>query len=183
MKCKSTFFIILYIFSLKITAQETKTSSVVFDKVNIGFGAGMEYGGLIGANLGWYVHKNISIFGAYGILFPGGGYNVGSKIRWRKETQSSKISPYAICMYGTNSYIKIESGTKSSTAYSGLSLGGGVDFGPKNKGYFSLSIIYPFRPEKFDEDLYLLKIRGYKQTNDIYPVSFSVGYKFVIGKY
>jgi hypothetical protein len=184
-KIKKLFILIslvLNIFNLK--AQDTIPNSD-FDKFSFSYGIGMEHGGLLGINLLWYPQKNIGVFGGGGFNFPGFGYNLGLKARYRKENQKSNFSPYLMAMYGVNAGITIENYEKYNKKFIGTTFGAGIDFGPRigKNGYFTAGILFPIRKDEVEEYVEFLKTRGFRFKNDFTPITFSFGLKFILSRH
>lgn len=156
----------------KVYSQK-ETTPKDFDQFSYGFGAGLDYGGLLGTNVSWYFVPNVGIFGAGGYSFPGAGYNFGLKARLRSKNQKSNISPYIIGMYGTNAFVIYKNKySEEFQSFNGTSFGIGVDFGPKTgrNAFLNFSIIYPIRDSKL-------------KYYDFYPVTLGLGVKFVLSKH
>lgn len=156
----------------KVYAQQEPTPKE-FDQFSYGLGAGLDYGGLLGVNVSWYIVPNVGIFVAGGYSFPGVGYNYGLKARLRSVNQKSNLSPYIIGMYGTNAFVIYKDKySEEFKSFNGTSFGIGVDFGPKNgkNTFFNFSIIYPIRDAQ---------LKAY----DFYPATLGLGIKFVLSKH
>ena len=180
-------------FSVLVKAQDIQTmdplvpippqDSIKLDKFAAGIGVGYEFGG-IGANLIYYPQRNIGIFGGAGYTLVGFGYNAGVKIRYAETDKALMVDPFIMAMYGYNNTLRYDRNTKFNQTYYNVTLGGGVDFRPgKSKlGYFSLTIYVPFRnpdAKNYNEN-YVQWFYPTNLSNKQYPLSASIGYRFLI---
>ncbi len=166
-------------------------ADIMPDVFALGLGFGLDYGGL-GINFTAYPHKYIGVFAGGGIAFAGIGYNVGAKIRFVKVSKKKvQLIPFAIGMYGYNTAIIVLSNPANSTAssagvtdYSRLFYGPSFGFGADvrfRKGYISASLLFPIRGD--DVDNYITDLQNKHHVNfqnDLLPVAFSIGYRFVL---
>ena len=157
--------------------KSTDTPDSEFDKVSIGVGVGIDYGGY-GANLLVYPQKNIGFFVGAGYAFAGIGTNVGIKIRHIKTT--SKIRPYLTAMHGYNTAIAVSNSKSYSRLFYGTTIGFGIDTRPRldlNR-HFSFGLLLPIRSTNIDEYLNTLKSQGVTFKKSLYPFAISIGYRF-----
>ncbi len=96
---------------------------------NIGFGAGIDYGGIgVRASVLSFVRVDVIVGLGYNIV--GLGWNVG--LAYRFDDDKKRVVPYANAMYGYNAVIVVEttSGIGSNSlfeeTYYGPSVGGGI---------------------------------------------------------
>ncbi|MCX6292182.1 MAG: hypothetical protein NT126_10515 [Bacteroidetes bacterium] len=152
------------------------------DKASLGIGTGQDYGGL-GVSLLIYPDKNIGIFGGAGYAFAGLGFNVGTKLRIVSENSTAKVSPYALIMYGYNAAIAVTNAAIYDKLFYGVTFGLGMDYKsrPAKKGYWSLALLIPVRGPEVRAYMNDLKNNhGVEFKNDLLPVTFSIGYRFII---
>jgi hypothetical protein len=154
---------------------------VFTEKLNIGFGFGEDYGGF-GANLTVYPQKNIGLFVGGGYAVAGFGYNAGIKLRALPNHGRSIVRPFLEAMYGYNAAVAVANAQEYNKLFYGPSIGAGLDIGRlvKNKGYLSLAILIPIRSP--DVDNYINELQnnyGVSFNNNLLPITFSIGYKFV----
>jgi hypothetical protein len=151
-----------------------------WDKVCIGAGLGMDYGG-IGLHTAVFPVRYVGVFGGFGYALAGAGYNAGVKIRGNFRKDPGRTSPYLVAMYGYTAAIRNE-GAVGDRMFYGYSLGLGVDiFNRSGKGYWSLAFIYPFRSDEvYDYITYMQQYKGMSYPGMIAPVTISIGYKLVI---
>lgn len=136
-------------------------------RVSIGFGFGLDYGG-IGMKLSLFPTKPIGGFIGFGDNTRGFAFNVGAdwKFNYMKRT-----SGFLACMYGYNAVTDIDGGE----TYYGLSgeIGARMRVGKKNN-YLSLGLIIPITQ---DSEVKELK-KKYGDDLDYSPVLFSLGFNF-----
>jgi hypothetical protein len=85
-------------------------------------------------------------------------------------------------MYGYNAAVAVANAQEYNKLFYGPSIGAGLDIGRlvKNKGYLSLAILIPIRSP--DVDNYINELQnnyGVSFNNNLLPITFSIGYKFV----
>ena len=187
---KITPLIFLISFTLQLDAQDSiqqdpNQGSRKIDKVSIGIGAGLDFGGF-GGNVIYYPIKNVGIFGGVGYALAGAGYNVGVKYRYIPDKPTSKIDPFGMIMYGYNAAIAVLNASEYNKLFFGPTLGVGIDFHrkPMNKGYLSFALLIPIRSSAVNEYMDDLENNhGAEFQNRLFPVGISVGYKLIINKY
>ena len=151
------------------------------DIFSLGVGLGLDYGGLLGVNLTAYPQKNIGFFAGGGIALAGFGYNVGAKLRYVTTNQKKvKFIPFFVGMYGYNSAIVVVNAPDYNKLFYGVTLGFGCDIRFK-KGYLSAALLIPIRGD--DVDNYITDLQNKYHVNfqnDLLPMAFSIGYKFIL---
>jgi hypothetical protein len=183
MRCK---FLLLSVFCLSLNhavlAQVSTADERKPDIVNVGPGFGFDYGG-IGANLMVYPQKNIGIFFGGGYALAGFGYNAGIKLRLSPD-KAGVVNPFLTAMYGYNAAVVITDNSQLSKLFYGPTLGFGIDIRskkPTSKGYLSLALMIPIRSSDSQTYIDYLKTQyGETFLNDLSPVGFSIGYKFIL---
>jgi hypothetical protein len=186
---KITPLILLVSITVQLNAQDTiqqdpNLGSRQIDKVSIGIGAGLDYGGC-GGNVIYYPIKNVGLFGGVGYALAGAGYNVGVKYRYIPDKPNSKIDPFGMIMYGYNAAIAVLNASEYNKLFFGPTLGIGIDFHrkPMNKGYWSFALLIPIRSSAVNEYMDDLENNhGAEFQNRLFPVGITVGYKFIIHK-
>jgi hypothetical protein len=152
-----------------------------FDRLSLGLGLGLDYGG-IGWNLLLYPQKNIGIFGGLGIVPTAGvGVNGGAKLRFFSDYQKHKIIPYCVIMYGYNAAIVIKDAEEYNKFFYGPTLGIGIDIKAKQgkKHYWSLALLLPIRGTKVDDYIEDLESNhNVEFNNKLIPIGISIGYRF-----
>jgi hypothetical protein len=128
---------------------------------NLGVGAGLDYGGIIGTRVTVFPHSRFGLFGGLGYNFAGAGYNAGGIIRF----SDSRICPYVIGMYGYNAVIN------STKVYYGATFGMGTEIRSREQNrFFSADVLLPFHSEEFKRDV--------ANSGEILKFGFSLGYHF-----
>jgi hypothetical protein len=152
---------------------------VVFSqgKMNVGLGAGIDYGGF-GGRFTVLPYEKLGMFAGVGYNLDGLGFNAGAQYKFSVD---KRVRPYVIAMYGYNGVIVTEetyNGDDSETYY-GPSFGFGIELkGRRNENNFwNFELLLPIRPSEFQDDIDALKAAGYTVT-DPWPVAFSIGYHF-----
>jgi len=184
---KITLWIFLISFTVQLDAQDTIQQNPnqvnrQIDKVSIGIGAGLDFGGF-GGNIIYYPIKNVGFFGGVGYALAGVGYNVGIKYRYIPDKPTSKIDPYGMIMYGYHAAIAVLNASEYNKLFFGPTLGLGIDFRrkPTNKGYWSFALLIPIRSSAVNDYIDDLENNhGAEFQNRLFPVGISVGYKFII---
>ena len=155
-----------------------------YDNATLGFGLGLDFGGLVGMKVTYYPIKNIGIFGGLGYALIDPGYNIGLKFRILSSKRKKQLSPYLIAMYGYNAIIKVSNASQFDKIFYGATTGLGMDFQTsRNKSYWSLAVLIPFRSpdvQNYIDDL--KKNHGVVFKNDLFPLAFSVGYNFILSR-
>jgi hypothetical protein len=159
--------------------QEDHSSGRSPDVFTMGFGFGLDYGGF-GLNATVYPQENIGLFVGGGFALAGFGYNAGLKLRLLPKKRSSTVSPFLLGMYGYNAAIFITNDTRYNKLFYGPSFGAGVDIGSRNRGYLSLALLVPVRSSDVNDYMDQLRANGVTFNNNLIPIAFSLGYKFVI---
>lgn len=172
----------LVLIPANVKAQDTLQISVSADKFSVGLGGGLDYGGF-GANLLICPAKNIGLFAGAGYAFAGLGFNGGIKLRIVPSAPNKKVSPYFLAMYGYNAAIAVSGASEYNKMFYGATIGAGIDLRarPESRGYWSVALLLPFRsPDVSDYMDELTNSHGVEFKNDLLPVGFSIGYRFII---
>jgi hypothetical protein len=179
---KRTIVVLMILVSaFPFTARSQDISSEIILDESIGFGLGLDYGG-IGAKFMAPVAKNISIMAGVGYNLNDVGFNAGVTYYPLTPSLEKIIRPVVIGMYGYNAVILTDSRSSPLSIYNktyyGPSVGAGVEYHPKSSdgNFFSFEVLFPFRPKKFNDKIDEMDARGVNAT--VYPVYVSVGYHF-----
>ena len=150
-------------------------SGQILDKVNVGVGMGLDYGGF-GSRLTYQATSNIGLYGSLGYNLNQLGYNLGAHF---KLPMSSRLDWVSTAMYGYNAVLMVDGPEgKIKTTYYGPSLGSGVHWKrATNDNYWSLELILPFRNQALSSAMDDLNLAGYS-VGKMLPLSFSLGYHF-----
>lgn len=150
------------------------------DRLSIGFGAGLDYGGLIGINFLAYPQKNIGLFGSAGFAMAGVGYNAGLKFR---ATMKNRVHPFATGMYGYNAVINVANASHLNKIFYGPTIGSGIDLKSKKRDniYWTFALLFPLRSSEVDDYIQVLKTRyGAVFNNELLPFAVSFGFRYVL---
>jgi hypothetical protein len=177
-----TLFLICFLINHFSKAQNNTADLRKPDLINIGPGLGFDYGG-IGINILAYPQKNVGFFFGGGYAFAGFGYNAGFSFRLSPD-RGTVVNPFFMAMYGYNAAVAISGSPEFDKIFYGPTLGAGIDLRSKklySKGYLSLAITVPIRNSDAQNYIDLLKNQyGASFSNDLLPVGFSIGYKFIM---
>lgn len=153
-----------------------------WDITSFGIGLGQDYGG-IGGSVLTYPIKNLGIFGGVGYALAGVGFNAGIKYRFLPADRFRKAIPYILAMYGYNAAIKVLDADEYNKIFYGMTLGVGFDLRsrPDKMSYWSFALHIPLRSSSVDDYMDDLKTNhGIQFKNDLLPIGFSIGYRFII---
>jgi hypothetical protein len=125
------------LFSLSTQAQEAP----IVNQNTIGVGLGIPYG-ILGFNVDVNIAPNVNFTGGIGTAVVGVGYNLGFKYFFADASKS--LRPRVLAVYGTNSILQVTNASSFDKAYTGLSLGGGVQYmwGESQTSGVDFDIIY-----------------------------------------
>lgn len=181
---KTYLFLLLFLFSftVQLNAQEEFSVAVPPDKVSVGLGGGLDYGGL-GASIMFYPVKSIGLFAGGGYAIAGFGVNAGAKFRLISRKPFSKLTPYAVAMYGYNAAVAVSGASELNKMFYGPSFGAGLDFRsrPEKRGYWSFALLIPVRSQEVEDYMDdLEQNHGVEFSMGLWPVGFSIGYRFIL---
>ncbi len=171
------FFAIIALFHSFANAQ-TEEYPPQTEKVNLGIGAGFDYGG-VGINMLFYPQKNIGLFAGGGYALAGVGYNIGLKGRFFLKDDAA-VTPFVMGMYGYHSAVKIKDNSNLSKLFYGPTFGAGIDWrvGELRKNYIAIALTVPLRNgEEKEYKQMLTNNYGAQFENDFLPVGMSIGYR------
>jgi hypothetical protein len=161
-------------------ARAARDSTNTADIFTTGIGFGQDYG-LIGFNITVYPQKNVGLFLGAGFAVAGFGYNAGIKLRALPNHGRSIVRPFLLGMYGYVEAVAVTHDPQYNKIFYGPTVGGGIDIGPTTgKGYLSLAIFVPFRSPDVQNYIDELRASGVTINNNLVPVTFSIGYKFIL---
>lgn len=170
--------ILILILCTNSKAQET--SKEYKPQLHLGFGLGIDYGGLPGASLMYSPIRQVGIYSGVGNAFVGVGYCAGLKVKGAFENNQGLV-PFILGMYGTNAVVRINDVRPLSRIFSGFSLGGGFEIHPgtSRESHFSLTVILPYRKHAVKNYLDFLESNyGMIYTSKLKPVLLSIGYQY-----
>ena len=149
----------------------------IFD---IGFGFGLDYGGLIGAKATFIPIKYLGIFASGGYHLVSFGWQIGVTGYILPKTNVKKIRPYVKIMYGSNRVIIVEGASGYDMNYIGFTPGIGIEirFGAKASHGLNADLNFPIGSSEFNDDFDELKNNPSITTSDPLPIAISFGYHF-----
>jgi hypothetical protein len=148
--------------------------------VDIGFGFGLDYGGIIGAKVAFVPIKHLSIFASGGYHMVAFGWQVGIIGYILPKINLKKIRPYVKVMYGSNRVIVVEDASQYDKNYIGFTPGAGVEmrFGATRSNGINIDLNFPINSSEFNEDYNDLDNNPYIEMSSPLPIAFSIGYHF-----
>jgi hypothetical protein len=152
------------------------------DRTSFGLGLGLNYG-FIGGSYMFCPQKNIGLFLSGGYVLVGFGYNAGIKLRLEKKMNTTILIPTLTAMYGYNAVIKGKDNSDFDKIFYGPSIGIGLDahFKRKNAGYWSFDLFFPIRGSEVEDYMTDLENNhGATFDNELFPITISIGHRFII---
>lgn len=159
--------------------QAKQSSAIVTHQMDFGIGFGLDYGGLLGLQVGFAPVKHLTLFAAGGYYLLEFGWQVGIKGLFIAKTSKHAFRPFLKAMYGCNSVILAEGADEYNKVYKGFTVGFGVEwrFGQKKKNGFDFDLNVPLRTPDFWEDYN--RMENDPRLDVVagpIPVAFSVGF-------
>jgi hypothetical protein len=161
-----------------------EATQIDYDAISAGLGFGLDYGG-IGGNILFFPAKNVGVFAGAGYALAGLGFNAGVKVRSVPGNPEARVAPFGLAMYGYNAAIKVADATELNKMFYGPTIGIGCDFRGKKqmRAYWSAALLLPFRSSEVDEYMEDLENNhGVVFNNELLPIGFSIGYRFILDK-
>lgn len=161
--------------------EELKPEKIELKKIfDIGFGFGLDYGGLIGVKATFIPIKHLGVFVSAGYHLVSFGWQIGATGYILPKTNLKKIRPYAKAMFGSNRAIFVEGDSDRSKNYLGFTPGVGVEFrfGIKASHGLNVDLNFPISSSVFKDDFDDLKNDPNYEITDPLPVAISLGYHF-----
>ena len=151
-------------------------------KFDIGFGVGLDYGGLIGTKVSFVPLKHLAIFVSGGYHVVAFGWQAGIIGYFLPKTTSKKFRPYGKFMYGSNRAIIVKGDSKLDKNYLGPTIGVGLEmrFGRSASHGINIDLNFPISSQEFKDDLQFLKDSPRYEVTDPLPIAISIGYHFEI---
>jgi hypothetical protein len=147
--------------------------------VDLGFGLGLDYGGLPGVKLAYLPIPYLSVFASGGYYLIDFGWNVG--VTWHILPSTSRYTcrPNLKLMYGVNGGTKVKGASEYDKIFYGVTAGAGLElmFGRHKKNGLDIDVNFPFH----DADYYS-QIDDIKNDKNLtgftapLPVAFSIGF-------
>jgi hypothetical protein len=148
-------------------------------RLDLGFGIGIDYGGLLGIQFGAAPVKHLTIFAAGGYYILGFGWQLGLKGLIFPKTSRYSVRPFLKCMYGTHSIILVDGTSEYDKIYKGFTPGFGAEFrfGKQKKNGFDVELNFPLRSPEYWDDYYAMKHDPRLEVSqEPIPVTFSMGF-------
>lgn len=149
--------------------------------VDLGFGFGLDYGGIFGIQIEYIPISHLGIFVTAGVQPSGFGWQVGATGYFIRKTNKKAFRPYAKFMYGTNASIYVKDFEELNKIYLGPSLGFGMEFrfGKHKSNGINGDLNFPFRSQEYKDDVEALKNNpAIEILSEPMPFTISVGYHF-----
>lgn len=149
--------------------------------IYLGFGLGLDYGGMPGANLMYTPMRKAAFYFGVGNAFKGVGINGGASYRFQSNKRDRRVVPFITGMYGYNAVIQVVNDHTLSKLFYGASFGAGIELhrNPGRLNHWAFSLLVPLRDPAVDEYIdHLEHFYGVQFTSKLMPVLFSVGYKY-----
>jgi hypothetical protein len=175
---KSIIILLLFSLALILNAQENIPEQPVYPKFNLGFGFGIDYGG-IGTRVTVLVTEKIEFFGAVGYNLLTVGFNAGAEYRLMTK---SILCPYLGAMYGYNGVIKVTGMEEYNKCYYGPSFSAGLELWLRRRpSFFNLELILPVRSQAYHEAITSLKNNpSIVFESEPLPIAISLGFHIVL---
>ena len=148
-------------------------------KVYLGLGMGLDYGGLIGAKIEYLPIKYVGVFGGVGYNLLSAGWNVGATVKLQPD---KRVSPNLMVFYGYNGVSKVEGASEYEMVSYGVTFGANLDILIGSKGNkFSIGLFIPVRSSEFKDNYDAMKKDPRVEIkNDLLPIGISFGYNFAL---
>ena len=118
-------------------------------KIYIGAGVGLDYGGIIGGKIEYLPEKHLGLFVGLGSNLYSLGWNLGASY---KILPDMKISPNLMAFYGCNAILRVEGIQTYNVTSNGFTIGGNLDIKVNSKGdKLSIGLFFPFRSDYFND--------------------------------
>lgn len=161
-----------------------KESDREYEQFYLGFGAGLDFGGL-GMKAEFLPAEWLGVFvgGGYNLVEP--AFNVGASA---KILPGKHVTPTLLFMYGYNAAIKIKNGFSNADvfrkSYYGFTTGAGIDLqaGRYNNNKVCFALLVPFRTSQFHHDYDGFEEASYEFNPKAIPIAFTVGYQFSLSR-
>lgn len=161
------------------TAQQQFGPAYHYHFVDLGLGVGLDYGGLVGAKVAFYMpFRQISVFGAGGVQLFGFGWNVGTTFRILPMKQSRTFRPNIKLMYGINRSTYVDGASEYNDMFTGWTPGIGAEFrfGKLKSSGFDVDINFPLGSDAFESRMNQIEADPRIGNIIVLPVAFSIGY-------
>ena len=157
----------------QMQSQNTRHSQQVY----IGYGIGLDYGGL-GGKIEYLPVKNFGLFGGLGYNFSSVGMNGGITY---KIMPDKNVSPNLMLFYGYNGVTKVKGAPEYNMTSYNVTIGCNLDIKKSTGTKLSVGLFVPIRSQKFMDNYDAIKNDSrIELKNELWPILFSVGYNFLL---
>jgi hypothetical protein len=146
---------------------------------DLGFGFGLDYGGLLGVKFAYLPIPNLSVFAAGGYYLFAFSWNTGVTWHILPSTSRYTLRPNIKIMYGVNGGTMVDGASEYNKLFYGFTPGAGLEimFGKKKKNGIDFDLNFPIHGQDFYNQLDKMendpRLTG---VNKPPPVAFSLGF-------
>jgi hypothetical protein len=146
---------------------------------DLGFGLGLDYGGLLGVKFAYLPIPNLSVFAAGGYYLFGFAWNTGVTWHILPSTSRYTLRPNIKIMYGVNGGTMVDGASEYNKLFYGFTPGAGLEimFGKKKRNGIDFDLNFPIHGQDFYNQLDKMEndpmLTGVKKPP---PVAFSLGF-------
>jgi len=147
--------------------------------VDIGLGFGLDYGGVLGFQVGVAPVKHLTLFAAGGYYLLQIGWQAGIKGLIIPKTTRHVFRPFLKAMFGCNSAITAQGTDEYDKVYMGFTVGAGAElrFGRKKKNGLDFDLNVPLRTSDFWDDFNRMKNDpSLEVLQGPVPIALSIGF-------
>jgi hypothetical protein len=164
------------------TKNNKHNENAVPQKLDLGLGVGLDYGGIAGVNLCYTPFKYIGLYASGGYYRVSFGWQTGIAGYVKPKTDQSFFIPFIKASYGTNRFIMVKEAKQYNQAYLGFSASAGIEirFGWFHRHGLNLEINYAINSSGYKRDIDFIKHNTSYALTTIPALTISFGYHFVI---
>lgn len=161
-----------------VVCEDAPKNEDILNKLDIGIGHGIDYGGIIGFNLSYYPIGYASVFISIGNQIIAPSTNVGIRLLVLQHSSKNYVRPNIKLMYGVNSSIIMTGAEHLNKLYPGFTYGVGLQtrFGKTKKHGFDFDINLPIYSDEFIEDYNKIKSDPKYRISNYPSILISMGY-------
>lgn len=159
--------------------QKTAVLPPIHHKVDLGAGIGLDYGGIMGLQLGYSPIPHLMLLASGGYYLIQFGWQAGLRGLYPANDTHHAIRPFVQVLYGYNALILVNGYEEYDRAYRGVTPGAGVQFrfGKGKRNGIDIALDVPIKSEDWRRDFDHLKndprLEALKEQS---PVTISIGY-------
>lgn len=175
-------FISLFVFSQQSTTPEMapKRKTIGY-KADIGFGFGLDYGGIFGMKLSLNPIHHLTVFASGGYLPAGIGWNLGAACNLYSNNGEKSIQPYIKAMYGVNASSYVKGIPEYIKLFYGATIGIGSRFRFGKLKMHGINVDFNYAIDTQEYYDLLDKLKEDDRITYYYkplPITFSIGYHY-----